>query len=397
MAKEYAENSVEVPKTEQNLHTVQPCLCSCVCTCSTAVMTMSTAARVGVRMPAKAHASGNTSNVRITVCATRLDECETSLCSDSTVSQCAPREQHEQQPQHQQRGTLCRLYTAHTRTSSSVLIFLVLSFFACSPSSTYAFVSLTSSPTVAYRRYILNKRLPRFASSRGGGGGDGKDAGSYPHDRTLMLLKTPPPPCSPLQPLKLQQRNRHRLLLPALAAGASGGNDDSRDTCGTNAGAHTTMQKSSVAGGDDCGSVARVAIGQEAETRGGAEAAKQLQGIGGSSGGATQQKRRKRKEKDLVRVFTVAEMDELLAGGASLFDLDARGQSQKMLEGRQDEHPVLEVLRKRAAAGTVAGSHGDGLKVSFGLGNISGLGVGAFILRILHDSRTVFEFNGQVG
>lgn len=74
--------------------------------------------------------------------------------------------------------------------------------------------------------------------------------------------------------------------------------------------------------------------------------------------------REKKQRKEQVRVSSVAEMDKLLWEGKSLFELDARGESQEMLEARQDEHPVLEVLRKRAAAGTVAGSHGDGFKVS---------------------------------
>lgn len=69
------------------------------------------------------------------------------------------------------------------------------------------------------------------------------------------------------------------------------------------------------------------------------------------------------KKERLIRVNTLAEMTELLSQGKSLFDLDARGDSQEMLEARQDVHPVLEVLTRRAAAGTKPGSHGDGLKV----------------------------------
>lgn len=69
-------------------------------------------------------------------------------------------------------------------------------------------------------------------------------------------------------------------------------------------------------------------------------------------------------KKKRIRVNTLAEMTELLSQGASLFDLDARGDSQEMLEARQDDHPVLETLKRRAAAGTKPGSHGDGLKVS---------------------------------
>ena len=69
------------------------------------------------------------------------------------------------------------------------------------------------------------------------------------------------------------------------------------------------------------------------------------------------------KKKKRIRVNTLAEMTELLSQGASLFDPDARGDSQEMLEARQDDHPVLEALKRRAAAGTKPGSHGDGLKV----------------------------------
>ncbi|CAM9547154.1 unnamed protein product [Ectocarpus sp. 6 AP-2014] len=60
-------------------------------------------------------------------------------------------------------------------------------------------------------------------------------------------------------------------------------------------------------------------------------------------------------------------MRTLLADGKSLFDLDARGDSQAMLEAREDEHPVVEVLRKRVKAGTKPGSHGDGLKVGLAI------------------------------
>ncbi|CBJ30949.1 conserved unknown protein [Ectocarpus siliculosus] len=60
-------------------------------------------------------------------------------------------------------------------------------------------------------------------------------------------------------------------------------------------------------------------------------------------------------------------MRTLLADGKSLFDLDARGDSQAMLEAREDEHPVVEVLRKRVKAGTKPGSHGDGLKKKGGI------------------------------
>lgn len=74
--------------------------------------------------------------------------------------------------------------------------------------------------------------------------------------------------------------------------------------------------------------------------------------------------RKKKKEEERIRVTTAAEMRELLSeGGKTLFDLDARGDSQAMLEAREDEHPVLEALRNRLKAGTKPGSHGDGLKV----------------------------------
>jgi len=79
-------------------------------------------------------------------------------------------------------------------------------------------------------------------------------------------------------------------------------------------------------------------------------------------------RRKKRKRKDeRVRVTTASEMKMLLSAeerGMKLFDLDVRGESQEMLEAREDEHPVVEALRKRLKAGTKPGSHGDGLKVS---------------------------------
>lgn len=75
-------------------------------------------------------------------------------------------------------------------------------------------------------------------------------------------------------------------------------------------------------------------------------------------------KKQKKKKKERLRVTTAAEMRRLVSegGGMKLFDLDARGDSQDMLEAREDEHPVLEVLRERVEAGTKPGSHGDGLK-----------------------------------
>ena len=73
----------------------------------------------------------------------------------------------------------------------------------------------------------------------------------------------------------------------------------------------------------------------------------------------------KKKTDDRVRVTTVAEMRQRLSEGRSLFELDARGDSQEILEARSDEHPVLKIMRKRAEAGTKPGSHGDGAKVCF--------------------------------
>lgn len=75
--------------------------------------------------------------------------------------------------------------------------------------------------------------------------------------------------------------------------------------------------------------------------------------------------KKKKQKKERLRVTTAAEMRELLSeeGGKTLFDLDARGDSQEMLEAREDEHPVIEAIRNRCKAGTKPGSHGDGLKV----------------------------------
>ncbi|CAM9416329.1 unnamed protein product [Scytosiphon promiscuus] len=80
-------------------------------------------------------------------------------------------------------------------------------------------------------------------------------------------------------------------------------------------------------------------------------------------------KKKKRKKKERVRVTTAGEMRRLMSeeGGMKLFELDARGDSQEMLEAREDEHPVLEVLRKRVKAGTTPGCHGDGLKVGLAI------------------------------
>lgn len=87
-----------------------------------------------------------------------------------------------------------------------------------------------------------------------------------------------------------------------------------------------------------------------------------------SVGGADTRKRKKKKKKkeERIRVTTAAEMRKLLSeeGGKTLFELDARGDSQAMLEARDDDHPVLEALRERLKAGTKPGSHEDGLKVT---------------------------------
>lgn len=84
-----------------------------------------------------------------------------------------------------------------------------------------------------------------------------------------------------------------------------------------------------------------------------------------ATGEAGAPERKKKQKKERIRVTTAAEMRKLLseAGGKTLFDLDARGDSQAMLEAREDDHPVLEALRSRLKAGTKPGSHGDGLKV----------------------------------
>eukprot|EP00903_Cladosiphon_okamuranus_P016650 g15353.t1 len=91
-----------------------------------------------------------------------------------------------------------------------------------------------------------------------------------------------------------------------------------------------------------------------------------------SGGGADTRKRRSRKKKReeaRIRVTTADQMRELLSqeGGKRLLDLDARGDSQAMLEAREDEHPVLEALRNRLKAGTKPGSHEDGLKVGLAI------------------------------
>lgn len=85
-----------------------------------------------------------------------------------------------------------------------------------------------------------------------------------------------------------------------------------------------------------------------------------------SAGGAGTRKRKKKQKKERIRVTTADEMRKMLSdeGGKTLFDLDARGDSQAMLEAREDDHPVLEALRNRLKAGTKPGSHGDELKVT---------------------------------
>ncbi|CAM9223266.1 unnamed protein product [Discosporangium mesarthrocarpum] len=60
-------------------------------------------------------------------------------------------------------------------------------------------------------------------------------------------------------------------------------------------------------------------------------------------------------------------MESLLEGGTDLFDLDARGDSYDALLNREDEHPVLEVLRKRIAAGSKPGERRDNLKVGLAI------------------------------
>lgn len=155
--------------------------------------------------------------------------------------------------------------------------------------------------------------------------------------------------------------------LESITGDGSGGGGDSGSVANATSGIGVIpAEEKSAAGGD-------VVLGEEEvlDARGAAAVAQQGGSVTRQEGGSGLHKnpqgrreKKQKKEKERVRVSSVAEMDKLLWEGTSLFELDARGESQEMLEARQDEHPVLEVLRKRAAAGTVAGSHGDGFKVS---------------------------------
>lgn len=132
--------------------------------------------------------------------------------------------------------------------------------------------------------------------------------------RALQLL---------LQPSRSNdERPRRSLAVPPLASVAASGGDSSEVTAST--------------GGTETGSKSKRKKGKGSK---------------------------KKQDEERVKVTTVAEMRKLLSEGKGLFELDARGDSQEMLEGREDDHPVLEVLRKRANAGTKPGSHGDALKV----------------------------------
>lgn len=89
---------------------------------------------------------------------------------------------------------------------------------------------------------------------------------------------------------------------------------------------------------------------------------------GKGKGGVIKNKNRDKKPKtDRLRVTSAADLRRLLSEGRSLSDLDVRGDSQEMLERREDEHPVLELLRKRVEARRPPGSHGDGFKVRIDL------------------------------
>lgn len=117
------------------------------------------------------------------------------------------------------------------------------------------------------------------------------------------------------------------------------------------AGAAASPAASSVSAAPDAGTDVADKVVAEAETE--SETASVAKGS-----------KRQEDKQERIRVSTAGEMKRLLSAGKTLFELDARGDSQEMLEGREDEHPVLEALRKRAKAGTKPGSHGDGLKVS---------------------------------
>ncbi|CAM9809024.1 unnamed protein product [Choristocarpus tenellus] len=77
--------------------------------------------------------------------------------------------------------------------------------------------------------------------------------------------------------------------------------------------------------------------------------------------------RKGKEDKKRIRVTSEKEMCSLLEGGTELFDLDVRGDSYEVLRDREDEHPVLEVLRKRIASGSKPGKREDGLKVGLAI------------------------------
>lgn len=233
-------------------------------------------------------------------------------------SQCYRRTRHR--PQHHAPG-------------SSVLVVLAI-FLTCSPSLAEAFVSVTAT------RRALSVSSTSLDANVDCCGDPGVASGSRARGR--RIFRTPLAsslPSQSLRKLDCPQNTRRGASAPLRTSVA-----------GDSSAASTGTQNKNIRDSDDDtmetveGTVTTVAVGSQ------------------EIGSDTKNKKRRR-EKKLIRVHSVAEMHKQLAEGKSLFDLDARGDALEILQAREDEHPVLGVLRNRTEAGTVAGSHADGFKV----------------------------------
>lgn len=185
--------------------------------------------------------------------------------------------------------------------TSSVLIVLVLTFLACSPLAVEAFVS----------RLVLS-RLP-----------DGRVRAYAPSAGRCTLSA------------RLSSQGERRRFMPFVSSVLSG-SDGRGGGVGVALGTRVAPRMVTAAATPGCKAKEDILIHKD---------------------------KRKRSKSDRLRVTTPADFRRLLSEGKSLTELDVRGDSQELLESREDEHPVLELLRKRVEAGTQPGSHGDGFKV----------------------------------